>query len=611
MMRVHTCTTRALLLAGLILPAAGQSPVQEQKVSWIMETLMHDMGSYVSSGRSTSLESILRHTFQADEYTLYEVTQCILSLLQLPDYDFYTQASAHDASKKNVHAYILAVQKQHVEKYAHTLYQKLPWLSKLISGSRHQYYKLYAFLTGNPASHKQHILHLAEQILDYYAFERDMFLFHTPEALHFLASQAYVMMPPILHVWNDPHERNALRLRLRSLSSSIHVQFWADIGVLLLQSLLFGGDSMYVQFLNEQDQRKFTALAKQEKKIQDDFDSFIRKTKQDQQAVIKTMIQAFITKTKEIQGHYETGNKLQNEKVKFLFQAINLDEPLEHDLEYPAVWQDQLFERSLMQVPPRVMWYNVFQIGDWEFDAHTNSFWQNSLAKASADAWKTGKGIDAPENNAIFTEYISPEKSYDIEIECRLIAASYPFFVGVLFNKGRWISSDPERLHQYRLFGIYGTQAGKTARMDVAFAQQTLQASQDSKGKKSRTIITPLQHIVQDSSTHLHKVADQDLIELAQEPLRYVFAIHTGPDQVSLQVKKIGANNQETIIFQTTRSGLDAYLAIFHGIGCMATGCQAEFKIRKPEKLLYSAQELADFTKNVQSTPLSAARKRN
>ena len=44
----------------------------------------------------------------------------------------------------------------------------------------------------------------------------------------------------------------------------------------------------------------------------------------------------------------------------------------------------------------------------------------------------------------------------------------------------------------------------------------------------------------------------------------------------------------------------DPYIAIFSGIGFMATGCQAEFKLTKPEALVYTAEQIKNFKNSPQ-----------
>ena len=83
--------------------------------------------------------------------------------------------------------------------------------------------------------------------------------------------------------------------------------------------------------------------------------------------------------------------------------------------------------------------------------------------------------ITDPSQSSIFTEYISNAPSYDIEVECTLYNCKYPFFVGIMFNRARWIAADPERIWQYRLVGLYGKQSSPndttSQTIELGFAQ--------------------------------------------------------------------------------------------------------------------------------------------
>ena len=111
------------------------------------------------------------------------------------------------------------------------------------------------------------------------------------------------------------------------------------------------------------------------------------------------------------------------------------------------------------------------------------------------------------------------------------------------------------------------------------------------------TIISPLEQITKANKTlYVVPKADRDL--LLTEALTYIFKITIqqqnsakAPSSVTVTVSK----KDGTQLYSTTINNLDNYLAIFNGIGFMASSCQAEFKIIKPEQLVFTAQDLKEF----------------
>ena len=223
--------------------------------------------------------------------------------------------------------------------------------------------------------------------------------------------------------------------------------------MIALQSIFMSGSSMYNTYISEEDQQVFERYSKQQEQIQNDFSSFITQTRTAQTAIRKTLTDAFLTSAKTAAEQYQAQNKHYNDQTIYLFKAINLNPPISHDMEYPSMWNDQQFEFSPMNTPPDQRWYNVFQINssDWEYDPEHNSFWQNGLSIFDPT------NPQGAQQDHIFTDYSSPKAQYEIEVECRLINATYPFFAGIMFNKARWISAVPERYLQSRMVGIYGT----------------------------------------------------------------------------------------------------------------------------------------------------------
>lgn len=444
---------------------------------------------------------------------------------------------------------------------------------------------------------------VADRIFDYINFERETILVDYKKLLTFFVATKKVALPDLINFWSARTVREKLVRRVRHMTPEVTVQFIQAILGLALQSYLMAGNSMYTQWLDEQDGKFFEEETKKQEKIQTDFQQYLNKLDDVQKnVIIPKIIGAFKKGMEDLSVGRQTLNDQQVQEQLYLFKAINLDWPIQHALTSPPTPYDQLFEASRMKAPPSHQWYNIYQYGDWEFDAHANSFYQNGLVPFGQPFWQEGfsslqkpgesapsQSLTDPSRNSIFTEYITNEKSYDIVVECTLINSKYPFFMGVMFNRGRWISADPERLWQYRLYGLYGNQAKdndpSTRSIKLCFAQQIIKTVDN-----KEEIISPLQQITTQSQTALYALNKADVDEVTKNPITYVFTITTSPDTVTLRCAKKGGQE-----FPPKTLSLNSYLAIFGGIGFMAAGCQAEFKIIKPANLVYSAEDLKNF----------------
>ncbi len=392
--------------------------------------------------------------------------------------------------------------------------------------------------------------------------------------------------------------------RAKSITPEATIQFISELFMLALQSFMMGGNGMYIQWLVEEDGKIFEEYQKKQGEIETRFEVFVNQL----QAIKKNLIQQIFNGFKTgLQKIYDERKKASDAAVQeqiYLFKSINLSDPAIHMLSWPPIPYDQMFEASIMNTPKRQQWYNIYQQGDWEFDPKTKSFFQNGLVPFGMPFWqqdfrklqKPGEKEEVyptdPSRNSIFTEYISNEKSYEVSIECTLLNCSYPFFVGIFFNRGRWISGDPERLWQYRLVGFYGTQTNDkdpaTRSINLGFAQQIITFE-----KEKENIISPLEQITRAKPTDdhiLYTLSKNDTDLLAKDSITFIFDITTSPETVTVTVSKKGKEQ----LIQKTFSNLDSTIALFGGIGFMAPGAQAEFKIIKPEKLVLPSTDLEE-----------------
>ncbi|OQA33510.1 MAG: hypothetical protein BWY54_00966 [Candidatus Dependentiae bacterium ADurb.Bin331] len=148
--------------------------------------------------------------------------------------------------------------------------------------------------------------------------------------------------------------------------------------------------------------------------------------------------------------------------------------------------------------------------------------------------------------------------------------------------------------------GLYGVEITKgdpkSRKIDLCFAQQIINNKQ---GQTKERIISPLEQIATQGSTHLYQIDKNDAEFLVNNPITYVFKITTSPTTVACLLSKVNADGTPTQLFSKSIAQLDNYLFIFGGIGFIASGCQAEFKIKQPIDLVYSQDQLAQISQQV------------
>ncbi len=449
---------------------------------------------------------------------------------------------------------------------------------------------------------------LSQAVIAYIHLEEKYILNDYTTLLRFLVRSEQKRLPGLIDFWHDKTIQEKIATRLKNLSNtSARAQFeiLPAIGArivssiaegsmpLFLQVSLMSGGSMYAQWLNTQAQNQFALLSAKQKDIADAYQLFIKNLQQQRTKIINTIVTNFVQKQSDLKNYYQSLNQEQQNEYLYLMQSINVSKPKNHYLVYPITF-DQLFAASLMNTPNNEQqpWFNVYQekAGDWEYDAPTQSFWQRKIVPYGTPYW--AHGSSNPECSSIFTEFISPATPYEVQVEVTLANVTYPFFAGVMVNKGRWISGDPERLTQYRLIGFYGTQTADTKSITLNFAEQKItNKTYDKKGNFNETILSPLQQISTDPKTQLWEMPPQHLQQLINQPLTYRFNLTLQPSNVSYAVSQKDQKGSNVSVVSGTLQGLDNFLSIFGGIGFMAAGCQAAFKIITPTSLNYSQHE--------------------
>lgn len=283
---------------------------------------------------------------------------------------------------------------------------------------------------------------------------------------------------------------------------------------------------------------------------------------------------------------------------------------------------DQLFTNSIMYTPAGVTWRNVFQVGDWNFDENTNSFWQlkDTAFLTQTDNTKKDSPDDA-HKNSIFTEWIT-NNTYEISCSITIYKISYPFYVGIIFNKARWISGDTHGLEKYRTLGIYGDVNKK---ITLRFAQQQIQ--NPTSATTPALPIGPLAQIYNDQGIQDFTINQNAFTSITTKPITFHIKIKPSQNSVSYKIWSSGSQEPTTytnlltatvhknnFVTVTTKSATDTqpakttkYLAtndndiyLYHGLGFLSPGAIAEFKLKGPQPLLFNQANIALFTKDVE-----------
>lgn len=488
----------------------------------------------------------------------------------------------------------------------------------------------------------------AQAILAFMDMEEESILHDPKKIAEYTVMLQKYPLPPILAPWHDKEVQYLLQTRALRLGKT-QVQMSKRVITLLRESSLAGmyvqgvvmfGGSVALQMSDKESAKEMTALDKQMVTMQKDLSDSFTKLQAEQKNAFTSLINTFTAKRAKLAHESEQEGKLFQQELTYLNRSIAQFALGTQLLNPDLIALDRMFEASLMQTPRGPKWYNPFYqtaywynedkpeekpvSGDWQYDGQDDRFWQQGLVKFSTQKpTDPKKALPSPSFNSIFTEYIPPSTDgYDIEVDVTVLQASYPFFAGIMFNKSRWISGNPECLSQYRLIGLYGSQEKEndltTRSIDLCFAQQKLIIPVDPKTPSQ--IIGPLEQILDDKKTVVcslkaEELTKNDVQSLVKNPQTYTIQIKTLPDSITWRLLK-----QKTVIKEGTISGLsyrlnpDApqealteyqkkqySLFNYHGIGYMAPGCQAAFKLTTPQALVYTQQERDAFAQELKS----------
>lgn len=477
---------------------------------------------------------------------------------------------------------------------------------------------------------RQTINNLAQDILNFIKLEREKILFSYPKTITYLGLEK--KLPELIRFWDEQQHRARLLQDVKQMTSQAEIQsFIVD---LLLQTAVFMGASVYEGWVSKTDLDYYNSLAEQEKKMQEDFATFSKKLQEQQNINIKNIVDNFQQQSKSMSQQLGITQTLFSNEITFLNKLYDNSPPKNNYLYQgkviDAIGLDQAFEVSKMYTPTsNYAWYNIYPqpnqilqtavlsgasavaITDWQYDSQTDQFYQYNLVPLRASkelqdiAQKSLPSTYFPDtgqyahNNAIFTEYITGQTNYEIEIECTLIGATFPFFMGIIFNKARWISGVVERIEQYRLLGIYGVEDETgTKKASLVFAEYKYTPPENKTAQPQ--ILTPFSQIINPNYQPLASLDNNLVTEVSKNALSFSIQISVQATAVTLSVATLdNSGNKNFIVENQTIKDLNPLLFLYHGIGFMAPGCQASFKIIKPVELTYDASQKIAFEKMI------------
>ncbi|MBP7854534.1 hypothetical protein KAZ82_01195 [Candidatus Babeliales bacterium] len=333
------------------------------------------------------------------------------------------------------------------------------------------------------------------------------------------------------------------------------------------------------------------SLTKSQTNLSTAINSFGQKMQTEQSKQLHTTFYLF-------QQASNTINKLLSNQQIELQQMLNYIQatvsqqvaPLQNYLQNAATF-DQSFAVSAMYTPRGTTWRNIYPVGNWEYDETTDSFWQMSMVPMMQKNSSGVASADYAINNSIFTEWITRQQSYQIECEFSVYQISYPFFIGLIFNKARWVSGDVTCLQKYRLLGLYATASNQFA---LCFAEAI--SEKNDQGQITWTF--PLEQILEKVEQHtIPMTLPSNLIQnSAIQPIVVRLKIVVSQGQIQCKFWPITEKEPTKYIIKQTQN---ADLFLYHGIGFMAPGCLAQCKLLKPEELLFEASAQNQFKSEV------------
>jgi len=361
------------------------------------------------------------------------------------------------------------------------------------------------------------------------------------------------------------------------------------------------GASTANQAISKMFQKMATSIQKDHSFLQDSMKSFSNNAVQAQNNEAQALGKIFAEAIKQIGSQEGDQSKYTHQMQQYIFNAINFHKPQIYYLLEGATTFDQVFANGTMYTPNGPLWKNIFAKGNWEYDHIANSFAQLSNVpvfhtKTNPKSNTQKQSSSQAAYNSIFTEYFASTSSYEIACQITVNQVHYPFFVGVIFNKTRWISGNADSLTKGRIVGIYGTSPDD---IGTYFAEQYSKTSsaKTKSGLPQVTIMYPLEQIIQKK---VKKQTDfsAKIFDNIQDPPTFNVRIITSANKIKFKIwQKTSKEPSEFITINSSHK--DLYL--YHGIGFLSPGAISEFKLIAPQELLFSHKAQDDFTQEVET----------
>lgn len=258
-------------------------------------------------------------------------------------------------------------------------------------------------------------------------------------------------------------------------------------------------------------------------------------------------------------------------------------------------------------------WYNPFRSGNWIFNPDANTFFQYLAAPITSTKSPQGDPSQALQNS-IFTEYVPPLilneqgiATYVVQVEMKIYQAEFPFFAGIFFNGGRWISGSKDLRTQHRLFGLYGN---LNKEISVYGTETAYISSKDQLLEK--TSLTALDQVF--ATPEEQKAWQATYRSLIPNPLypnkkenstqlevgkTYILTAATQPTRIMLMLEEKTEQGSTPVFGPYTIAHRNPFIFIYHNIGFISGGCSTGFKLLQPKQLLYDQNALDEFKRKI------------
>lgn len=574
-----------------------------------MQTVVERVYGFVGVGLPSHIQRSIMQLFnqleQSSSYVKYQISTYVDKMLRQSFIDIEKQIAAYHQNQKKIpkdlifYRFCLNAMISHMYTYRQSFSIISRVLFQIKKISRRFFYSIG--LINEPADQKISVL--AQKVYNYLMLEIDEILISYQKVLTFLHARINVDLPRMLDVWGTSELQEQLKMRSEHFDSQPKIQMAAAtsvMGAIAAQAGVFGGIGLSVQWVDKIDQETYKKLAQKQQKITTKWEQYSKKISQQQTKALKVLKDTFSQSQKELREKYKLSSTRMQQSILYMQQSINLDQPKTRYLVSPIEW-DRYFSIAKMYTPASSTypWFDIFSNfngAQWVFEPTSQNFSQiNEVAIEQPYFWQVKNRKNTIRNDpgsfSIFTEWVTGKKTYTIEVDCYLYSYKKPFFLGVLCNRGRWISGDPERLWWYRVACLYTSDQQKNSAY-VGFAQQKINLSTSQKQEES--IISPLEQVLtRDKNEQEISLADIKL------PAHLVFTIITEPRQVDVKIEHIESDGSKIILYNQKINQLSDYIYKYHGVGFLAAGCTAQFHINQPRDLTYDEDEVARFLKKI------------